>query len=277
MGTRANDPVLRVAMIAGMVLSVILAGLLAFRLAAGEPRACAVCGDPIGAEAAYEEPEYGDVYHASHTQILRCDYCGRIVSDYATGGPGVWKLDGRHMCATCHHGAVVDWEEGRRIAARVRQDLAKLGLKVPDDLQISLVDEVTLKRLFETRHQRDGVVEGLTQQTRFTDGREDLEVFVLSGLPRPRCEWVLAHELTHAWGYVHHLPRHVPRLEEGAAELVARKVMATRPGPAAQRMVAHALENGTPVYGEGLRLAYRYEQAHGFNQLVRLLESDTDF
>ena len=88
---------------------------------------------------------------------------------------------------------------------------------------------------------------------------------------------MLAHELTHAWGYTHHLPVHALRLEEGAAELVARKVMATRPGPAARRMVAHALENEVPVYGEGLRLAYQYEQAHGFSQLVRLLQTGTDF
>lgn len=275
MPTLKQDPVLRVAVIAAFVLSVVLSGLLAYRLAAGEPRACAVCGEAIGGETAYVEPEYGDVYHASHEKILRCDYCGRIVSDYATGGPGVWKLDGRHMCATCHHAAVVDADEARRLARRVREDLGKLGLKITPDFQLSMVDEVTLKRLHEQR--KDGVVEGLTQLTSFPDGREDLEVFLLSGLPRPRCEWVLAHELTHAWGYTHHTPLHAPRLEEGAAELVARKVMATRPGPAAARMVAHALENEVPVYGEGLRLAYRYEQAHGFNQLVRLLETDADF
>lgn len=275
--TRAKDPVLRVATIAGFVLSVILAGLLAFRLAASEPRACAVCGEAIGTEAAYEEPEYGDVYHASHDKILRCDYCGRIVSDFASGGPGVWKLDGRHMCAACHHLAVVDHDEALRLASRARLDLGKLGLKLTPDFQLSLVDEVTLRRLHAQRPSADFVLEGLTQLTQFGDGREDLEIFVLSGLPRPRCEWVLAHELTHAWCYTHHLPVHAPRLEEGAPELVARKVMASRPGPAARRLVAHALENGTPVYGEGLRLAYRYEQAHGFGQLVRLLETQPDF
>ncbi|MDB5098908.1 MAG: hypothetical protein JWM80_3329 [Cyanobacteria bacterium RYN_339] len=272
-----QDPVVRIAAMAGTLLAIVLAVVLAVRLGLGEPRACAVCGEAIGREEAYAEPEYDDVYHASHAQMLRCDYCGRIVSEFSTGGPGVWKLDGRRMCASCHHVAVVDWDEGKKIAAAMRGRLAQLGLKLPNEVQLSLVDEVTLKRLFEKSHVKDGMIEGLTQQTRFSDGREELEVFVLSGLPRARCEWVVAHELTHAWNYALHTPVHAPRLEEGAAELVAMKIMAGRTNPAAKRLVARALENETPIYGDGLRKAAQYEQAHGFNQLVRLLKASKDF
>jgi hypothetical protein len=260
----------------GLALAALVA--LVMHLYSAMSRQCAVCGESILLGSYYAEPEFGDVYHLQHKQIDRCAFCGRILSPYSSAGPGIVKSDGRSMCPICHQDAVVTWDEAATLAQGVRTRMKSWGIAFnSQQVPIQLVDEVTLLRIKQTEGLLDGTLEGLTHYFGDSQGRMSTEIFVLSGLPKIRCRWVIAHELMHAWLIQRHAPPHKPRLEEGAAELAAYRLLSSHPGPAERRELRIEFANSDPIYGGGLRQAAAYERAHGFPAFLSLLATHADF
>jgi hypothetical protein len=259
----------------GLAAAVLIAIVLhAYNVGA---RTCAVCGEAILMGSYYEEPEFGDIYHIEHKDIARCTYCGRVLSPFSSAGAGIAKADGRRMCPDCHQGAVVEWDKAAKLAKGVRARMKTWGLDFGvHQVPIALVDEITLTRLGETLGADDGTLEGLTQGLD-TDGKQQIEIFVLSGLPEVRCRWVIAHELMHAWLFQNHSPKHKPKLEEGAAELAGYRLLREHPSPAERRLIRMALANPDPVYGAGLRKAASYEHTFGFGAFLKMLAKHTDY
>ncbi|MOA52388.1 hypothetical protein D3C78_1756790 [compost metagenome] len=100
---------------------------------------------------------------------------------------------------------------------------------------------------------------------------------MLHGLPLEVYEKTIAHELMHAWMFLDKQPEHAPALEEGVCNLAAYYILQENPSQFAGFMKEALYKSKSPTYGEGLRRAIRYVQAHEFPGLVKMLRTHTHF
>lgn len=91
----------------------------------------------------------------------------------------------------------------------------------------------------------------------------DLWLTFLPGLPRFMFKAVAAHELTHAWSYLHGCPlKQDLALSEGAAMFVEYTYVHRDTSPRGQYLCQQMVGDRHPAYGGGLRRLLRYAKGH---------------
>lgn len=143
--------------------------------------------------------------------------------------------------------------------AGVRAALARMGLYIAHpEIAPRLVDQSALRSLAAEANPDLRAPLGLTQ-TRYTpDGKWSIGyIYVLDGLPRVHTAMLFAHEIGHAWLFLHEFPDLPLVVEEGLCELWASRWLAA---PAVKDKLAQFLlqqmeKNTDPVYGDGYRAA----------------------
>jgi hypothetical protein len=235
---------------------------------------CSVCGETL--PAAYVTNPWGDTFCAHHQgEIPECHSCGRLASQQLTGGY-VRYPDGRVICHLCLRSAVEDRGEAQGIMETVRRTLAHEGLDLGDvPLRVRLTDQHELDRLAGRSHRKHPAGMARTQLTTRGDKtvkREVLEILALHGLPREHLASILAHELAHAWLFLHAFPKLSPKVAEGICELASYLWLRTQDGAHAAYRI-HVLEkNKDRVYGTGFRAARRVLRKHSLAWLLAFVK-----
>jgi hypothetical protein len=175
--------------------------------------------------------------------------------------------------------AVLDPREALRIYEEVWRDLQKVlagtGTLPRRNIKVSLVNALELKKHTQSglSEQEDSGVLGLTQ-TRVFPGRQfQHEIYLLSGLSRPRLAAVAAHEYGHTW-----LNENVPEgreldrdTKEGFCELTAYKLMTFWREDAVKRIIL------TNAYTRGqVNALVRAEAEHQFHRVIAWIKSGQD-
>jgi hypothetical protein len=175
-----------------------------------------------------------------------------------TGG-GVSHPDGRTVCKLCCATAIDTDLAARPVLAGVRAALARMGLDVSHpEIAPHLVDQRALRSLAAEANLTLRAPLGLTQTRYAPDGRRTIGyIYVLDGLPRVHTAMLFAHEIGHAWLFLHEFPALPLVVEEGLCELWASRWLAA---PAVKDKLAQFLlqqleKNTDPVYGDGYRAA----------------------
>jgi hypothetical protein len=243
---------------------------------------CVGCGDTIG-PGKYIQDNWGASYHTQHANLKRCFYCARGISTLNTGG-GVRYSDGRDVCNICQQTAVTSQSEAEEAADRIRTRMEAWGLHFDyGQIPIALVDQTTLDRQFgRSMGRHEGKISGLTTKKWRKDRtgkitEREVTISMLYGLPLEVYEKTVAHELMHAWMFLDKQPEHAPALEEGVCNLAAYYILQENRSQFAGFMKEALYKSPSPTYGQGLRRAIRYVQAHQFPGLVKMLRSSKDF
>ncbi len=220
---------------------------------------CRICDRPM---SWYVENFWGDVYCSEHQDTLPvCFSCGRPICASLTGG-GMNLGDGRTMCNLCLGTAVTQGGDARNVLARVRHDLARMGMELGGAaVSIRLVDQHEMQHLAHALG-RGALHSGMTATRRWTQqghetGREIAEIAVLHSLPGTHFASIVAHELCHAWIFLNKFPALPSLIEEGLCQLVAYRWLDEQRVSEARYHQQLIAESKDPIYGEGFRLAKR--------------------
>ena len=239
---------------------------------------CAGCGGHSGPGKDIQD-NWGASYHTQHANLKRCFYCARGISSLNTGG-GVRHADGRDVCNICQQTAVTRDDEAEEVSERIRARMESWGLRFDyGEIPVRLVDQATLNRQFgRGMGQHEGSISGLTTKkwTKDRSGKiiaREVSIAMLYGLPLEVYEKTIAHELMHAWMFLDKQPEHAPALEEGVCNLAAYYILQENTSQFAGFMKEALYKSKSPTYGEGLRRAIRYVQAHEFPGLVKMLRT----
>ena len=265
-----------------LILALLLALAPLSPAVAQPPPTCAACGGKIG-PGKYIQDHWGANDHPAHAKLKRCYYCARGISPTNTGG-GVSYPDGRDVCNICQGTAVTDEGTAAAIAERIRGRMEAWGLRFDyGEIPLQLVEQATLDRLYgRAMGAHDGKINGLTTKKWLRDqqgniSRREVSIAMLYGLPLEVYEKTIAHELMHAWMFLDQQPDHAPALEEGACNLAAYYILQENDSALAGFLKESLYKSTSPTYGEGLRRAIRYVQAHQFSGLVKMLRKSRDF
>lgn len=260
---------------------------LAAPASAASGRQCVVCPRPI--------PQYGTwgtytidgtkyLVHADDPEPPQCRYCGGLMSAYSPWGKAIRYADGRQVCRRCASSAINDVKSAQATLDEVRATMTSWGMRFPwGRIPVKLVGQRELVRIIAKDHpgmKPDGVCQPeLTK--RFLSAKwevTNLQIFMLTGLPRFVFEKTVAHELTHAWMALAGCPRdQTPEFREGACNLAAYFYLQTRDTPAAAKLKHLMLQDDDPIYGEGLRRHIRYATDHRVRGMLALLKTSRDF
>ena len=247
-----------------------------------DPPVCAACGGLIG-PGQYIQDHWGANYHTAHAKLPRCYYCARGISPTNTGG-GVRTPDGREVCNICQQTAVTDQATAEAIARTIRGRMEAWGLRFDyGEIPLRLVDQATLERQFgRATGGHDGNINGLTTKKWLRDRQgqvsaREVSISMLYGMPKEVYEKTMAHELMHAWMFLDKQPEHSPALEEGVCNLAAYYILQESDTVLAGFLKESLYKSPSPTYGEGLRRAIRYVQAHQFPGLIKMLRAQRDF
>lgn len=234
---------------------------------------CAVCGQIIKGE--YYVDFWGDAVHAYHKgDVPQCEYCGRFISDYTTGG-GFRYDDGRIVCKLCAKTAVEDSVTVDTIRNQVIAMLKTCGIDVGDQyIPISLVDKTVMARLDDSHIDPNGYTYiekttslGITVQRR-------LDIFLLDGMPRMHVIATLAHELMHVWLYENAPDDMDPALCEGSCNYAAYLVLLKYPGKESEYIRTTFRDDPDSIYGDGFRGVADYVDEHGAAKWLSYLKSN---
>ena len=241
---------------------------------AGLRAACAICGGPLGGRTYLIQDqitlEKQQICARCALENPRCFFCGLPVNPAA---PGSRQLaDGRWLCERDAKTAVVQEEEGLRIARQVHDELDRLFVRfltLPEtNVTVALVDRVHLQELFKfVGHDYDCPnIWGLTR-TRAVSDRLEHHISLMEGLTLSAFQATCAHEYGHAW-----LNQHLPAgrretlsrdANEGFCELLAFLFMESQHNEAQQALI---LRN---AYTRGqVHLFVEAESRYGINEVL---------
>lgn len=233
---------------------------------------CAVCGQII--KGKYYVDYWGNAVHAYHKdEVPHCEYCGRYISDYSTGG-GFRYADGRIVCKLCEKTAVEDSAAVDTIKKQVGAILKTYGIDIGDQfIPITLVDKTAMARLDNSRIDPNGYTY-IERTTSFgVTVQQHLEVFLLDGMPRMHVIATLAHELMHVWLYNKAPDDMDPALCEGSCNYAAYLVMEKYPGKESE-YIRDTFRNETDsIYGDGFRGVADYVDKRGTAKWLSYLKS----
>ncbi|HFD38730.1 MAG TPA: protein DA1 [Anaerolineae bacterium] len=240
---------------------------------------CAICGQPM--RGTYLTNAWGESFCQHHTeQYPKCFSCGRLISSRLTDG-GVRYGDGRTVCNLCRRTAIDHNRQGQRILAQVQRGLARLGLDIDRfEFPLRLTDQQELNRLSTHRYNKQPTGMARTRLTTRNGqviGRHVEEILVLHDLPLEHAAGVMAHELGHAWLFLHAFPQLPPMVEEGLCNLCEYLWLRWRRGPEAEYHQRLLEENTDPIYGDGFRAARRALQSRTLPQLLTYVQQHRRF
>lgn len=198
--------------------------------------------------------------------LPRCWSCSAI-----TGGIGMRREtvlpDGRSRCARCSKWAVDRQSDVGAVVRVVRPFLHSLGLRLPNQVRVELVEPADLRTNAGERAHGLTVVE----QGGWGRGPRVRGIKVVSGMTATQFGQVVAHEMGHGWLSL--CPgRRTPVLEEGICELIGSWWLRHRGGRLAEHYLEQLLQNPDPLYGDGYRSAYRRAGDSTPAEVVRRLE-----
>jgi hypothetical protein len=244
---------------------------------------CNACGGAITAGNFLKDTQWDVYYHTEHGQVPRCEYCSRGITPFQTRG-GMRYGDGRNICSLCFATAVTTDAAAAEAMQKIRARMEEWGLKFPYGvIPVRVVGQNTLSQQYGAQGWfHSGKIQGLTTTAWVKDAqgrvvRRAVSIAMLNGLSKDAFERTAAHELMHAWMFLDQQPKHAPALEEGVCNLAAYYFLQENPRPEAVLMRKGMVQSQDPVYGEGLRRAIRYVEAHQFNGLVDMLRKHSDF
>lgn len=195
-----------------------------------------------------------------------CKFCGAILASYTSAGKGRRTPEGFDVCETCNKAAVRDLRAAQALVSKVRAELVGLGLKLPwGTIPIQLKRPDAPGSWAYTGAARGGPGAATVYS---------LSIKFLPGLPTSIFKGVAAHELTHAWAYLHGSPLNQDIvLSEGAPSLVEYIYLERDTSALAKGRREALLGNNNPAYGGGLRRLKTYAEKHQLRGVLNVLKS----
>jgi hypothetical protein len=239
---------------------------------------CQLCGGPFGPVIyTIKDKVSGDTLQICRNCVLcpnRCFICGLPVPK----DPLVLS-DGRCLCPRDARTAVLDPEEGHRLALEVQEDMSRLFsrfLELPEaNVDVSMVDRVNLMsfKVPGNDYECPNLLGYMRPET--NHGTVRYSVSLMSALPRAEFKATCAHELGHTWVLANVPPRRLrtlsPDAHEGFCELLAYLLMD------AQNEQAEKTNLLTNFYTRGqLQVFIRANQDFGLNDIVDWMKYGVD-
>ncbi len=235
--------------------------------------ACSICDRPL--LGLIEQDAWGNLYCESHTsEFSRCTCCQRLICERLTTG-GVRYPDQRLMCNLCRKTSIDTKEMAKPYIEAVAAWLYQQGF-VFQNLSLH-IDLVYLgEQLPSGAGPLFGDTQGMIYKKTVTSQGKTIRkkvdgVAILKGLPRQLMEGVVAHELGHAWLFLHDVDRLNPQIEEGFCNLLSHRYYQCTNSEEGRYYMQIMERNPDPIYGEGFRKVDRAVQRYGLISVVEYL------
>lgn len=210
----------------------------------------------------------GEVTCTGHGAVGHCTLCGRARTDHEQQA---WRtLNGEILrCPTCRVGAVENATQLRAHLPRVRADLRRLGVTLPERVRVHLSANVQL----EANHA--GSVLGVTHLAIDTRPRhaDVVGIRIVGGLPPIVFGHTLAHEATHGWLAQMHARPDEHAIEEGVCVAVEHAWLGLEGSRFATALRLQMRTNRDPIYGDGFRVARQSVRTHGLPAVLGSLRA----
>lgn len=179
----------------------------------------------------------------------KCKYCGASLS-----AGKIHTAEGFDVCHECDRTAVRDLKAARATVAQVREELVKLGIKLP-------WGAVTVKLLPPWQKG----VHARCEAARYANGGvADLWIKFIPGMPLNMFKAVAAHELTHAWAYLNRSPlKQDEDLSEGGPTLVEYTYLESHPSAYGEHRRDVIMTSSNKIYGKSTRRLQAYAKDNG--------------
>lgn len=180
---------------------------------------------------------------------MGCKFCGTsIVTEK------VHTKEGFDVCKPCDKAAVRDLRTAQALVAQVRKELVGLGVKLP-------WGAIPMKLGKPANPQEWGHCEAMRYGN---GGVASLSMRFMAGMPRNTFKGVAAHELTHAWAYLHRSPINQDVvLSEGAPTFLEYTYLERDKSAQGQHRRKLLITNNHKAYGGGARRLQAYAKGHG--------------
>lgn len=239
---------------------------------------CDLCDDVI--EGVYYQDMYGYTYHSFHRDDAhQCAYCqGFFGPDFGKGG--FVLEDDRTVCELCFENSIIMHDSLMVLTEEVNNLMKKYNLDVPiDDITFHLVNRSELMLLY---HESDIHTLGFTKYESISTffglmNDESLEIYILYGIPRILAVKVIAHELNHAWQYLHSSETKDLAFCEGSCNFAAYLAMLEYDDPLTDQMVVNMFRLDDKYYGEGFLRVKAIVDANGIDYWRDYLVNHSDF
>ena len=224
---------------------------------------CLVCGKGL-TKAHYTDGLGGYVCLEHLVQVKRCYSCQRFMKIEKSADLSL-SAASYSVCPICARTAVNELAKAKRLWREVSDQLARSGINILPDVQLTLVDrDELLEHTNGTARHPLGATLYRSDLTRSGDHvYRDFRVLVLSGLPEAQLKEVLAHELMHVWMMSHTDERHALAVSEGSCQFAAYLVLSEDQSEQGRFYLEQLLTNDDPIYGEGLRQVMRIVEREG--------------
>lgn len=232
---------------------------------------CALCGKPILGNYLYDS--HGGKIHADHKgAFLQCDYCSRFITGESDGGEQY--PDGRVVCGICMKSVVKTQDEADSLLQVARDLLLAEGIVLGPrrfDLELSSRAEMGQVSGGSGRNKA-----GFThvEQSSYLGGLitdNEVQIYILTGMPRIHVLATAAHELMHVWFGLHDRFHTEDILAEGSCNYAAYLILKRYPDEG-EHLIKRMLEDKDPIYGEGFRRVKAYVDSVGLYGWLQYLK-----
>lgn len=208
-----------------------------------------------------------------------CFSCGRLICMPLTKG-GIRYPDGYSICQICNSKAIIDSKRGQQILRQVQSTLISAGLPLKrQEISLRLTSLKELKKI--SKNYSDQPAGMIRTQTKEIAGkiiqREIQEILALRGLPLTHFSSVMAHEIGHAYLFIHKFPPLSPIIEEGFAELCAYLWLRKTNTKAARYHISCMEKNPHHIYGKGFQLALNSSRKNTIREILLHLRKKQQF
>jgi hypothetical protein len=179
----------------------------------------------------------------------KCKFCGASLS-----AGKVHTAEGFDVCHDCDRSAVRDLRTAQALVAQVREEIVKLGIKLPwGAIPVKLIPSW------------QAGVHARCEAARYANGGvAALWIKFIPGMPKTMFKATAAHELTHAWAYLNRSPMKQDEvLSEGAPTLVEYIYLERNPSTYGEHRRNAIMTSSNAIYGKGTRRLQTYAKDHG--------------
>ena len=237
---------------------------------------CVICSLPIEKDRRLDV--WGNSSHSDHNGVKPdiCGSCGRVITKKTSDG-GFVLSDDRIVCGICNITAVVDPLMVEIVSVEVKGILATIGLSIPGDVPVHLVDKKKLAAVAADIYQdkTKGITNSVTK--RLGDERVSVThaVYILSNLPRVEFSGVLIHEYLHVWLNENGIKMSLEEVE-GFCNL-GYMLSNLHSEEALAGVLQKTIEkDADPVYGDGYRSMKNRLDISGWKALIEEVKQMTD-